>query len=60
MDGKALPLMVGLALPGRDPRRIAKLFLPKVETVDPGFGVEVATIAAFDVEPVSGRQGRLA
>jgi protein ImuB len=59
VDGKALPLAVGLALPGRDARRIARLFQPKLETVDPGFGIEVVTLAAFDVEPISGRQGRL-
>ncbi len=59
VDGRALSLMVGLALPGRDARRIGKLFAPKVETVDPGFGIEIVTIAAFDVEPISGRQGRL-
>jgi protein ImuB len=59
VDGKALPVAVGLALPGRDARRIAKLFAPKLETVDPGFGIEVVTITAFEVEPVSGRQGRI-
>ena len=59
LDGKALPLGVGLALPGRDPVRIAKLFGPKLETVDPGFGIEVVTLAAHDVEPISGRQASL-
>jgi protein ImuB len=59
VDGKALPVAVGLALPGRDAKRIAKLFAPKLEMVDPGFGIEVATIAAFDVEAISGRQGRI-
>jgi protein ImuB len=51
---------VGLALPGRDARRIAKLMVPKIEAVDPGFGVEVVTITASDVETLSGRQGTLA
>jgi protein ImuB len=59
VDGKALPVAVGLALPGREARRIAKLFAPKLETVDPGFGIEVVTIVAYDVEPISGRQGRI-
>src|SRR6185437_15772123 len=59
VDGKALPLAVGLSLPGRDPRRIAKLFAPKLETVDPGFGIEVVTLTGHDVEPISGRQARL-
>jgi len=59
VDGQALPLAIGLSLPGRDPARIAKLFAPKLETVDPGFGIEVVTLAAQDVEPISGRQARL-
>jgi len=59
LDGKAFPLTIGLAIPGRDPARIAKLFAPKLETLDPGFGIEVATIAAEDVEPTAGRQIRL-
>ncbi|THD61885.1 DNA polymerase Y family protein [Phenylobacterium sp.] len=59
LDGKTLPLQVGLTLPGRDARRIAKLFAPKLETVDPGFGIEVVTITAEDVEPISSRQARL-
>jgi protein ImuB len=59
VDGKALPLAIGLSLPGRDARRIAKLFAPRLETVDPGFGIEVVTLTGHDVEPISGRQARL-
>ncbi len=59
VDGEALPRTIGLSLPGRDPVRIAKLFAPKLETVDPGFGIEVVTIRAEDVEQISGRQTRL-
>jgi protein ImuB len=59
LDGKAFPLVVGLSMAGRDPARIAKLFAPKLETVDPGFGIEVVTLAAEEVEPLAGRQVRL-
>ena len=59
LDGKAQPVRVGLALPGRDARRLAKLFAPKLDTVDPGFGIEVATLIAEGVEPISARQVRL-
>jgi len=59
VDGKAPSVAVGLSLPGRDARRIGRLFQPKLETVDPGFGIESVTIAAYAVEPVSGRQVRL-
>ncbi len=59
LDGKAMPLSIGLSLPGRDPVRIARLFAPRLETIDPGFGVEVVTLAAHAVEATSGRQARL-
>jgi protein ImuB len=59
LDGKSPSVAVGLALPGRDARRIAKLMAPKIEAVDPGFGVEVVTLAAAEVESLSGRQGKL-
>lgn len=59
LDGRALAASVGLSLPGRDPARIGKLLAPRLEALDPGFGVEAATLAAYEVETVSGRQGRL-
>jgi protein ImuB len=59
VDGKAPSLAIGLSLAGRDARRIARLFQPKLETVDPGFGIESVTICAYAVETVSGRQERL-
>lgn len=59
LDGKALVAGVGLALPGREAARIAKLIVPKLDVLDPGFGVEVVTLEALDVEPLSGRQTRL-
>ena len=59
LDGQAPSIAVGLSLPGRDARRIGKLLAPKVEAVDPGFGVEVVTAWALDVEAVSGRQAEL-
>ena len=59
LDGQVALLTIGLSLAGRDATRIAKLFAPKLETVDPGFGIEVVTLEAAEVEPVSGRQVRL-
>ena len=59
LDGVIYPLTIGLALPGRDAARIARLFHPRLETVDPGFGIEVVTLAALDVEPLNARQQRL-
>ena len=59
VDGQALSVEIGLSMPGRDAARIAKLFTPRLEVLDPGFGVEVVTLAAQAVEATSGRQGRL-
>jgi protein ImuB len=59
LDGKALTATAGLALPGREAVRIARLLVPKLDVLDPGFGVEVVTLQAFDVETLTGRQGRL-
>lgn len=59
LDGQTQPLEIGLALAARDPGRIAGLFKPRLETVDPGFGIEVVTLEAEAVERTSGRQIRL-
>jgi protein ImuB len=59
VDNRSLPLSIGLSLPGRDAARIAKLLQPKLEGVDPGFGIESVSMAAYEVEPVAGRQARL-
>ena len=58
-DGAALSLSIGLALPGRRPDPIVRLFAPRLETLDPGFGIEAATLVAGQVEPLGVRQGRL-
>ncbi len=56
LDGRAERLAIGLSLHGRDPAAIARLFAPMLERVDPGFGVEVVTLAASGVEPLTERQ----
>ena len=56
LDGKVLGAAVGLSLAGRDPVRLGKLFAPKLEALDPGFGIEVVTLAAREVEPIGARQ----
>ena len=59
LDGRAAPLAIGLALPGRDPRALTRLFAPMLETVDPGFGIEVVTLTADEVETRGPSQRRL-
>jgi protein ImuB len=59
LDGRDYPVRIGLSRPGRDAARIARLLKPKLETVDPGFGIEVVTLWAADVEPLSVAQRSL-
>ena len=59
VDGQARALSVGLALAAREPGPIARLFAPKLESVDPGFGIEVVTLAARETAPLNPRQKRL-
>jgi len=59
LDGLAQRIAIGLSLPGREAARIARLFIPHLETIDPGFGIEVATLTADEVETLAPRQQRL-
>ena len=59
VDSQTLSLTIGLALAGRDATRIARLFQPRLETIDPGFGIEAVTLAAYQVEALAGRQDTL-
>jgi len=59
LDGRIERLAIGLALPGRDVSKIVRLFLPLLERVDPGFGIEVVTLAAQETAPLPPHQQRL-
>ena len=59
LDGKAMPVRAGLARPGRDAARLTRLLIPKLDVIDPGFGIEVVTVFAGDVEPLTALQARL-
>lgn len=50
LDGRNLTVEVGLALSGRDPAALMRLLAPKLDSLDPGFGVESATMLADEVE----------
>jgi protein ImuB len=59
LDGKVQTAGAWLSLPGRNAARIGKLIAPKLDVIDPGFGIEVVTVTAEAVEPISHRQQRL-
>jgi protein ImuB len=58
-DGSYETLRVGTALPCRDPVRLLRLLGGRIEAVDPGFGLDAATVEAALTEPVTERSGAL-
>ncbi|MDG2523692.1 DNA polymerase Y family protein [Caulobacter segnis] len=59
LDGRAFTVSAGLSRLGRAAAPVARLLKPKLGEVDPGFGIEVATLCAEEVETLSERQSRL-
>jgi len=56
VDGTLRRFTLGTSRPLRDPARLARLFAPHLERLDPGFGLEVMTLAAVAVEDLTARQ----
>ena len=56
VDGRVERIILGTARPSRDPRHIVALFRERLDTIDPGLGVEDMILAAFVVEPLPAEQ----
>ena len=56
VDNTRQAIRVGTALPVRDARRLSRLLCDQIEKVDPGFGIEVMTLAATLAEPLAAKQ----
>ena len=56
VDNRAQAVRVGTGRPLRNPKRMARLLCDKIETIDPGFGIEVMTLAAIVTEPLAPKQ----
>ena len=56
VDDRIQAIRVGTALPIRDEKRLTRLLCDKIETIEPGFGIEVMTLAATLAEPLARRQ----
>ncbi len=56
IDGGIEPIRLRCAHPTRDAGHIAKLLTAKLENVDPGFGIEAATLTALKIAPLAPRQ----
>lgn len=57
VDGAVPSIRVGTAQATRDPKHLAKLLSQKIDTIDPGLGVEAMTLVAPLVEPLGPAQG---
>ena len=57
VDGHVQAVRVGTATPSRDAAHLAKLLRAKVETVEPGLGIEAMTLVVPLTEPMHGLQG---
>lgn len=56
VDGDVPAIRVGTALASREPRHLAKLLSAKIETIDPGLGVEAMTLIASLIDPLHNQQ----
>jgi len=56
VDGRVERIRIGTAHPSRDPRHLAALFRERLDTVDPGLGIEDMILAAHAVEPLPAEQ----
>lgn len=56
VDGRVERIRLGTARPSRDPRHLVALFKARLDTVDPGLGIEDVILAAFAVEPLPPEQ----
>jgi protein ImuB len=60
IDDVVPSIAVSTALPGRDAAHLTRLLCEKLDTVDPGFGIEVIVLEAETVAPMKAPQVRLA
>jgi protein ImuB len=58
VDNRIEAVRIGTAMPVRDVKRLTRLLCDKIETVDPGFGIERMRLAATLAEPLHQRQVR--
>ena len=55
VDNRIEAIRVGTAKPVRDAKRLTRLLCDQLETIDPGFGVELMTLTAVITEPLAYR-----
>ncbi len=58
VDSAIEAIRIGTATPVRGPKRLTRLLCDKIETIDPGFGVEMMSLCATLAEPFETKQIR--
>ncbi|MFC0342531.1 DUF6504 family protein, partial [Paracoccus niistensis] len=56
IDNQVQTVRIGLARPVRDPQPLTRLLCARIETIDPGYGIEIMVLAATLAEPLEARQ----
>jgi protein ImuB len=56
VDARIEAVRIGTALPVRDVKRLTRLLCDKIETVDPGFGIEIMSLTATLAKPFGQKQ----
>jgi protein ImuB len=56
VDNRIEAVRIGTARPVRDVKRLTRLLCDKIETIDPGFGIEIMRLAATLTEPLAPKQ----
>ncbi|MFB4382246.1 DNA polymerase Y family protein [Agrobacterium sp. LR_9] len=56
VDNRLQAVRVGTAMPVRDVKRLTRLLTDKIETIEPGFGIEILSLTATLAEPLSQKQ----
>ncbi|MFN8683606.1 DNA polymerase Y family protein [Paracoccus sp. P2] len=56
IDNRIETVRIGLARPVSEPARLRRLLCDKIETIDPGLGIEIMSLAATIAEPLAAKQ----
>lgn len=56
VDSRYQAVRIGMALPTRDIKRLTRMLCEKIETIDPGFGIELMVLSATLAEPMGAKQ----
>ena len=56
VDNRIEAVRIGTARPVRDVKRLTRLLCDKIETIDPGFGIEIMRLAVPLAEPLAPKQ----